>query len=346
MTSMERVLAAVSHREPDRVPLFLLLTMHGARALGVGIEEYFRTPDLVAQGQLLMRGRYGHDCLYSFFHASLEAEAWGGSTIFREDGPPNAGAPPLTAEDIATVAPPRVRDSQPLQRVFQAQQALRKAAGDTVPIIGVVMSPFSLPVLQLGFDHYLDLMFDRPDSMQRLMELNVAFCAEWANAQLAAGAHAICYFDPLASPRMVAPELYRRYGLPAAKSAIAAIKGPTATHLASGPCLGVLDDLASTGTPMVCVGGEEDLAAVKAASRGRLAVVGNLNGIEMRSWDAATAVARVRGAIEGAAAGGGFILSDQHGEIPWQVPEETLLLIAETVREYGRYPVAGGRGRA
>ncbi|QWV93297.1 uroporphyrinogen decarboxylase family protein [Geomonas oryzisoli] len=343
MTSMERVLTAISHREPDRVPLFLLLSLHGARELGLSIEAYFSRPEHVVQGQLRMLERYGHDCIYGFFHASLEAEAWGGSTIFREDGPPNAGPPPIRAEAIASLVPPRIQEQPGLRRVLEAQRALRQAVGDTVPIVGVVMSPFSLPVMQLGFDHYLDLIFDRPDLMYRLMELNGAFCAEWANAQLAAGAHAICYFDPLASPKMIDPVLYRRFGAPVAQKTIAAITGPTATHLASGPCLGVVDDLVATGTTMVGVG-EDDLAAVKESCRGRLTVVGNLNGIRMRNWDDAATATAVKEAIEAAASGGGFILSDQHGEIPWQVPEATLTALAEAVREYGRYPLPGGRG--
>lgn len=341
---MERVLTALSHREPDRVPLFLLLTLHGARELGLSIEEYFSSSENVVRGQLAMLRRYGHDCIYAFFHASLEAEAWGGSTIFRDDGPPNAGAPPLKADVIASLAPPRVNDAPGLVRVLEAQRGLRQAVGDSVPIIGVVMSPFSLPVMQLGFEAYLDLMFGRPDLMQRLMEANAAFCAEWGNAQLAAGAHAICYFDPLASPKMIDPSLYRRFGRPAARRAISAIKGPTATHLASGPCLGVVEDLADSGTAMVGVGGEEELAAVKKRCCGRLTVFGNLNGIAMRSWDEAAAIAEVKSAIDAAAQGGGFILSDQHGEIPWQVPERTLEQVAQAAREYGRYPLQGGRG--
>ncbi len=34
MTSLERVLATLGHTEPDRVPLFLLVTMHGQRSSG------------------------------------------------------------------------------------------------------------------------------------------------------------------------------------------------------------------------------------------------------------------------------------------------------------------------
>ncbi|MGM0366603.1 MAG: hypothetical protein ACQEP5_08730 [Actinomycetota bacterium] len=33
-TPMERVLTSLQFREPDKVPLFLLLTMHGAKETG------------------------------------------------------------------------------------------------------------------------------------------------------------------------------------------------------------------------------------------------------------------------------------------------------------------------
>ncbi|GFO62188.1 uroporphyrinogen decarboxylase family protein [Geomonas paludis] len=343
MTGMERILTTASHREPDRVPLLLFPTLHGARELGLTIENYFSKAEHVVQGQLRMLERYGHDCVNGYFHVALEAEAWGGCTIFREDGPPNAGPPPLTADAIATLEPPRIGDQPGLRRVLEAQQALRRAVGDAVPVLGAVISPFSLPVLQLGFERYLDLIFDRPELMQRLMEVNAAFCVQWANAQVAAGAHAVSYIDPLASPLMIDPALYRRFGAPVAKKVIAAIAAPSAVHLASGPCLAVLEDLVDTGAVMVGAG-EEDLATVKDACRGRITVVGNLNGIRMRSWDEAATLAAVRGAIDAAGCGGGFILSDQHGEIPWQVPETTLTVIADAVREYGRYPLPGGRG--
>ena len=41
ITSLQRVLTTLGHQEPDRVPLFLLPTMHGARELGLSIKEYF-----------------------------------------------------------------------------------------------------------------------------------------------------------------------------------------------------------------------------------------------------------------------------------------------------------------
>ena len=61
MTPMERVLTTLRYAEPDRVPFFLLLTMHGARELQVPLSQYLRVPEMVAEGQLRLREKYGHD---------------------------------------------------------------------------------------------------------------------------------------------------------------------------------------------------------------------------------------------------------------------------------------------
>lgn len=340
MTSLERVLTTLGHREPDRVPFFLLVTMHGARELGLSIEEYFSKPEHVVEGQLRLRARYRHDCLYSFFYAPVEVEAWGGEVLYREDGPPNSGAPFLsTFEQIDSLVPPRVADAPCLKKVLRATELLKEKVGTDAPIIGVVMSPFSLPVMQLGFDRYLDLIHEQPERFRRLLRVNEEFCVEWANAQLAAGATAICYFDPVSSTTIIPRSLYLETGFQVASRTIARIAGPTATHLASGRGLPIVDDLARTGTAVVGVSALEDLGQLKDACRGRLTVLGNLNGIEMRRWTAAEAESAVKDALSKAAAGGGFILSDNHGEIPFQVEDDVLMAISEAVHTWGRYPL-------
>lgn len=339
MSSLQRVLTTLGHAEPDRVPLFLLLTMHGARELGLSIHDYFADPRHVAEGQLRMRKKYRNDCYYGFFYAAIETKAWGAEVLYRDDGPPNCGAPLVRRlDDIRGLQRPRVADSLDLRRVLDAT-ALIRASDPETPIIGVVMSPFSLPVMQLGFENYLLLMLERPDLFEHLMQLNEAFCVEWANAQLKAGATAICYFDPVSSNTISTPEAARRLGHPVATRTIAQIQGPVATHYASGRCLRTLDDIPATGAAVLGVSADEDLAELKRAADGRLTLLGNLNGIAMRSWTAAQTEQAVKAAIAAAGPGGGFILADNHGEIPFQVPEETLLAIADAVERWGRYPL-------
>jgi len=340
MTSLERVLTALSHREPDRVPLFLTLTMHGAKELGLSIKEYFSKAENVVKGQLILREKYHNDFIYSFFYAPVEIEAWGGEVIFYEDGPPNSGRPFIkNPEDIKKLSPPSVKESKVLLKVLKAIQMLKEKVCQEVPIVGVVMSPFSLPVMQMGFDSYLDIMYEQEDLFNHLMKINSSFCVEWANAQLEAGATAICYFDPVSSTTVIPKEKYRETGMVIAKRTLSQIKGPAATHFASGRSLPIIEDVIQTGTAIIGVSVDEDLSLLKEKCRGKLTLLGNLNGIEMRRWSREEAEEHVKGAIKKAATGGGFIVSDNHGEIPWYVPESVLISISEAVREWGTYPL-------
>jgi len=340
MNSMERVLTTLSGREPDRVPLFMLTILQGARELGLSIQDYFSRAEQVAEGQMRLLRKFRGDCLCSFYYASLEIEAWGGETFFFPDGPPNCRAPIIQRpEDIDRLQPPQIAASPGLGRVLETIRQLKAQVGDTVPIIGVVMSPFSLPVMQMGFNAYIELIYEQPARYKKLMQANQAFCIDWANAQLAAGATAIGYFDPVASTTIIPRDIYLNTGHPVARYTLARIKGPTATHLASGRALSLVNDIADTGTLILGVSAMEDLAELKTAAHGRLTLLGNLNGIEMRRWSAQQAEAEVKSAIAKAGRGGGFILADNHGEIPWQVPDEVLLAIADAVERWGRYPL-------
>ncbi|HMX15975.1 MAG TPA: uroporphyrinogen decarboxylase family protein [Rhodocyclaceae bacterium] len=340
MSSMERTLTALGQQEPDRVPLFLLTTLQGAREVGLSIEEYYADAGNVIEGQMRLLRKYRADCLYGFYYASIEVEAWGGTSEFFADGPPLCGAPVIRKPgDIDGLRAPAVEEAAGLRRVLETLRGLKARVGDTVPIIGVAISPFSLPVMQMGFDRYLELIHEQPARFERLMECNIAFTVEWANAQLAAGATAICYFDPVSSTTNVPRDLYLATGQRVAKRTLGQIRGPTATHMASGRCLPIIGDISETGTAIVGVSALENLGELKTAAGKRVSLLGNLNGIEMRRWSATQAEAEVKRAIALAGRGGGLLLGDNHGEIPWCVPDEVMLAISEAVERWGRYPL-------
>lgn len=340
MTSMQRVLTTMAGQEPDRVPLFLLTTLHGAKELGLSIRDYFSRAEHVVEGQMRLLRKYRSDCVIPFYYAAVELEAFGGDTIFIEDGPPNAAAPIIhQSADIDGLQPPRVAEAVGLCRALETIRGLKEQVGDTVPIMGSVISPFSLPVMQMGFGPYLELIYEQPQRFERLMAVNQAFCVEWANAQLAAGATAIGYADPVSSTTIIPRQLYLQTGHRIAIETLRQIHGATAIHLASGRGLEIADDLIATGAAAVGVSALEDLTAWKTAVHGRVTVLGNLNGVAMRRWTAEQAQSEVKQAIAKAGRGGGFVLADNHGEIPWQVPDEVLLAIRDAVDRWGNYPL-------
>ncbi len=344
MTSLERAMTTMGGREPDRVPLFLVVTMHGATELGLSIPEYFASPANIVEGQLRLLAKYGHDCVVGGPYAAVEAVAWGGEVVFRDDGPPNTGEPPVRRlEDIASLEPPAVAGNPALSGALEVIAALAERCPD-VPVVGGVVSPFSLPVLQLGFDTYLGLLRDRGDLFDRLMAVNEEFCVAWANAQLAAGATAVGLADPVASTTIVAPQTYRDAGREVVRRTISRIDGAVAVNFASGRCAGVLEDVIATGAAAAQVSADEDLRDLRRIAGDRLTLIGNLNGVAMRRWTVQEAETEVRRAIAAGAPGGRFVLSDNHGEIPFQVPEDVLHAIVDATHRWGTYPIAADAG--
>ena len=340
MTPLQRTLTTLGQREPDRVPLFLNLSLQGARELEMSLPAFFSRPENIARAQLRMEARYHGDCLSAFHYGAVEFEAFGGETIFSEDGPPNSGEPIIKRpEDILSLESPVISECKALQRVLEATRLLYAARGGEVPIVGVAISPFSLPVMQMGFEAYLNLIYERPELLPRLMQVNQQFCIAWANAQLAAGATAIVYFDPVSSSTIVTPAQFRALGMPVACQTIAQIHGPVGIHFASGRCLPILADVIQTGAALVGVSTDEDLRELKQAAGGKLTLAGNLNGVEMVHWSSAQAEAQVKQAIARGAKGGGFILTDNHGEIPYQVPPDVISAISTAVHTWGKYPL-------
>ncbi len=338
-TSRERILTTLAHQEPDRVPFFLPVSLHGARELGISLREYFSSEKNIVEAQLRLRAKYRHDCVTTYFYAALENEAWGGDVTYFEDGPPNAGMPVINKpEDIKRLTSPKVNNTACLKKVLAATEMLKEKVADA-PLVGVVLSPFSLPVMQMGFDKYIELMYEQPELFWHLMGLNEEFCVAWANAQLAAGADMIVYFDPVSSSTITQKELYLKTGCLVAKRTLSQIKGPVAMHMASGRCLPVLNEMVNSGAKIVVTSVLEDLAEIKAVCKKKATVMGNLNTIAMHRWTPQQAESAVKDAIFKAGAGGGYILSDNQSEIPVQTPEEVLLAISEAVLKWGRYPL-------
>lgn len=159
MSSMDHTLAALGHKEPDRVPVFLLLTMHDAKLLDMPLEKYLSNAEHIIKAQLEMRRLIGQDCLYALGCGAAEAEAFGGEMTFFEDGPPKAGRPIIqTAEDLEGLEGPDIDPSQYLLEALKTIKGLKEGKNGEVPVVGVVMSPFSLPVMQMSFSGYLDLI--------------------------------------------------------------------------------------------------------------------------------------------------------------------------------------------
>ena len=330
MTSAERVTAAMEHRPVDRLPYFLPVTVHGARAMGMGVRAYFTDAAAQVEGQLRMRVRLGHDAVSAIFSAACEIEAFGGELLWTEKATPTAGAPPLRIEAIARLEPPDPVRSAALARVLEVTRSLKERLGGEALVVGMVLSPLSLPIIQLGFDAYIELIYEHPELAERLWGVNERYAVAWGTLQRAAGADALVYVDPFASPQLGGVALWGRHGLPRLSRTQAALGG-VVFSTASAPLGTVAELVAGAGIPAMVVPASDGLAAIRRRLGPGVTLLGGLSGLALRGDGPAQVKAAVASAI--AATGGlGLVLTEHHGEIPFDVPEETLTAVGEAVR--------------
>lgn len=340
MNSMDRVNTAMNFQEPDRLPISFGLELQAAKEMDVSLNLFFEDPDRVAKGQLLMLEKYGFDSVTSFYYTGLEIEAWGGSVQFFEDGPPTVNRLIIESlEEISEIEPPNIQEDENIQKVLRTTKLLKDKLGDDVPIMGGVTSPFSLPIAQMGFPKFFDLIYERPKLFDQLMKKNMKFCIDYANAQFQAGATAIGYADPMSSPKMIPHNLFLKKSFKVMQNTLEQIKGDVVLNFASARCLELLKDLMKTKAVGIVPSVKEDLSKIKEKCYKNLVVIGNLNAIDMCNWTGKEVDVIIKDTIKRAAKGGGFILSDNHGEIPFQVPESVLLQIKKAVQKYGTYPI-------
>ena len=341
MTSYERVIAAVSCQEPDRVPVLLLMPLHGARELGMPRPQYLRDPSAMAEGQARLLGRYGHDCVYAFSYGAAEAEAFGAPVESYDDGPPNVAQPPLQSDgDITRLEPPEPAQCPALARTLEFIGLLAARFKGQVPILANVIAPVSLPVMLLGMERWLELLlFGDPGVRNHLLIVCETFCVRWAQAQLAAGADAIGYFEPMASPEITTPAQFRGYALPALRRVAGQVSAPLVFSTAGARNLRIAREVAQAGAAAILASAADDLAELKRQAQRKMAVAGNLNNIAMVNWEPAQAEREVKRCIAAGAAGGGYLLCDQHGEIAWDTAPAVLSAIADAAHRWGAYPL-------
>ena len=63
MTSLERTIAVLDHKVPDRVPVALHNYLMACRMNGLGFDQMARNGEAMAEAQLAAWRRFGHDVI-------------------------------------------------------------------------------------------------------------------------------------------------------------------------------------------------------------------------------------------------------------------------------------------
>jgi uroporphyrinogen decarboxylase len=340
VTPKERVFAALSRREPDRLPV-LELAIDWKVMRGLGFRDYFRMVealdlDAVPVNQVLYLMGWRR-CLGPLVRRFRDA--WGTGYRLTEELLPFPNRFPITClEDLERYRPPRPEDDP----LLAAVRLVARRCPDRAVLLAS-RADFAASWYLCGLDRLLVSYLESPELALRLAELVTAYYERLLPLAAAQGAQVIALTDDYAQKTgcLMSRDHFRRFILPGLRRVVGAVKGAGAFCVkhSDGNIDAVADLLVETGIDALgplepAVG--MDLAEVK--RRYGVAVLGNVD-VDLLSRGSRQEVERVTaGLIRGVSPGGGHILSSGNTLTSAVKPENYRAMLA-TARRLGCYPI-------
>ncbi|CAK0749047.1 Uroporphyrinogen decarboxylase [Azospirillaceae bacterium] len=342
MTSgLDRVRAAVAGTPCDRIPVFCNLLDQGARELGIPLRQYYRDGAAVAEAQLRMREKYGHDNVWSLFYVGKEAELLGCRDIlYTDDGPPNVGDFIIKdPSDIAALQIPDDLENHPdFRPALECLKILRAEVGGTYPICAYLTAATTLPAILMGMEKWMELLLMGPADLRDQL---LTKCSEFFRRQLAAyraaGADLLIYSTAFTSTDFVPLSFIRNFTLPwmerdLAPGGVADIVYYCGLSRINKALPLVLD---RWNFPAVYLGLQDGIAEAKQIVNGRAVTCAPINDLRLVHWNENEVRQEVRRIIGAGKPGGHFLFGT--AVMPLAIPERNIRAMVETACECGRW---------
>ncbi len=343
MNSRERVIAALEHKVPDRVPYFECVIDEGVmQALLPGCDYYqfneWFEMDNVSQN----RSSWSRDNVdFIDEEKGLFRDKWG---VIRAFGPESTPVPiegPIkTPDDLRHYTPPDPTADDVLGQIPQIVQRYR----GTKAVTAICRDAFFNPAFLRGTSQFLIDMIDNPKLVFELIEVCLGYDIPAMQRAVAAGVDVVVFGDDYADKKstLMSPKHFEKFILPGLKRCVDAAHeaGAYVVKHTDGNIMPVIEMIVSTGidglNPLEPPAGM-DIGLIKRKYGDRIALVGNIDCGYLLSQAPVEEVRRVtRQTIETAKPGGGFCLASSNS-IHSSVKPENFLAMRQTLRECGGY---------
>jgi uroporphyrinogen decarboxylase len=302
MKPRERVLAALEHQEPDRVPRF-----------EIWIEDSI-VSDLGYEDLQSAHVGLGLDSIMMPNQNPEGSNAWGDGLdewgriwengiyvngVVKAEADLECHSPPLDYVD-EFFDPGRVREAM-------------ESYPDHCFIYGSHFGPFTMGYLSMGFEDFFLGLVERPAFVHKLLEIRTDWCIALFQKAASLGVDVLVLGDDAAhkSGPMISPQMWREFVLPCHRRIVDQVDVPLIWH-SDGNIASLLPMAIEAGFagvhPLEPAAGM-DLGEVKREFGEDLVLIGNVEVAVLFSSDLEAVREEVRRCIQQAASGGGYMLS-------------------------------------
>jgi len=341
-------LRALLRQPTEHTPIWLM------RQAGRYLPEYCETRrragsfmDLCRNSQLATEvtlqplARYDLDAAILFSDILTVPDAMGLGLYFVEGEGPKFERPLREEWEIRNLSAPD--PGVELRYVMDAVAEIRRALDNSVPLIGFSGSPFTLACYMIeggasdDFRTIKAMLYDRPDLLHHVLEVNASAVTAYLNAQIESGAQAVMIFDTWGGA--LSYRAYREFSLAYMQRIVDGLK-----HEHGGariPCIVFtkgggqwLEEIAAIGCDAVGLDWTTDIGAARRRVGDKVALQGNLDPVALFAQP--EKIAREACAILDAfGPGSGHVFNLGHGISQFTPPEHVAALV-NAVHEHSR----------
>ena len=211
MNSYERIMAALSHKEADRVPVYPILSGVTRNLTGVTYQQWSTDAKLCADAYLRAAREFDIDCVVTLIDLSVECDAWGAKIKYPEN---EAAHPDYTdcviksIDDYKNIKKVDYRSSKRMMMHIDVCKRIVKELKGEKPVIAFVFGPLGvLSMLRNQQDLYMDL-YDDPDAVKSAVQQINETLKEYIAALIDSGVDAIMMDTLFSSGSIMSKEMW------------------------------------------------------------------------------------------------------------------------------------------
>ncbi len=341
-------LRALLRQPTEHTPIWLM------RQAGRYLPEYCETrrragnfmnlcknPRMACEVTLQPLARFELDAAILFSDILTVPDAMGLGLYFAEGEGPKFERPLREEWEIRNLAAPD--PDVELRYVMDAVAEIRRALDNSVPLIGFSGSPFTLACYMIeggaseDFRTIKSMLYDRPDLLHHVLEVNASAVTAYLNAQIEAGAQAVMIFDTWGGA--LSNRAYKEFSLAYMARIVADLKRehdgariPSIVFTKGGGQW--LEDIASIGCDAVGLDWTTDIGAARRRVGDKVALQGNLDPMALFAQPEKIAQ-EARAILDAYGPGSGHVFNLGHGISQFTPPEHVTALV-NAVHEHSR----------
>ncbi len=300
-----------------------------------------KNPHLACEVTLQPLARYDLDAAILFSDILTVPDAMGLGLYFAEGEGPKFERPLREEWEIRNLAAPD--PDVELRYVMDAVAEIRRALDNSVPLIGFSGSPFTLACYMIeggaseDFRTIKSMLYDRPELLHHVLEVNASAVTAYLNAQIEAGAQAVMIFDTWGGA--LSHRAYREFSLSYMQFIVAGLtrerdgaRIPSIVFTKGGGQW--LEEIAAIGCDAVGLDWTTDIGAARRLIGDKVALQGNLDPVALFAQPEKI-TQEARAILDAFGPGSGHVFNLGHGISQFTPPEHVAALV-NAVHEHSR----------